>query len=197
MKSPPDRYSLVAIVLHWTIAALIVWTVAIAWNANEVRGLARAEALQPHKTIGVTILLLTLARLGWRLYMKPPRMPDTLRPWERWLARAVHVLFYVMLLALPLSGWALVSASRLAEVYPIRLGPVIWPAIQFLSDLPPAQMKDAHETLEAAHHLFAKILVYGLVPLHILGALKHQFIDRADALGRMIPFLKRRAAEGH
>ena len=73
MNSPAHRYSLVAIILHWTIAALIVANVLIGWNADELRGLARAQALQPHKTIGITVLLLTLTRLAWRLVMKPSR----------------------------------------------------------------------------------------------------------------------------
>lgn len=197
MNSPPDRYSLVAIVLHWTIAVLIVINVLIAWNAEDLRGLARAEALQPHKTIGITVLLLSLARLAWRLAVKPSAMPDTLKAWERRLARAVHVLFYVVMIGLPLSGWALVSASRLVEVYPIQLGPFTWPAIAPLSALPPDRMEFAHEVLEEAHHLLAKAIVYVLIPLHIAGALKHQFIDKADALGRMIPFWPRRRAKGH
>lgn len=191
MQSPPNRYSLVAILLHWTIAALIVWTLTIIWTTGDLRGMARAEALQPHKTIGITILLLTLARLAWRLTVKPPPLPSTLKPWERWLANTVHILFYVLLIAMPLSGWAMVSASRLIEVYPIRLGPFVWPAIQVLSDLPRHEMRDAHEAFEAAHGLLAKVLVYGLLPLHIAGALKHQLIDRDHELGRMIPFLRR------
>ena len=115
MKSPPDRYSMVAIILHWTIAVLILTNVGIAWWADDVRGPDRVAALQPHKVIGITVLLLTFARLAWRLAMKPPRMPDTMAAWERGLARTVHVLFYVVMVALPLSGWAMVSASSLAS----------------------------------------------------------------------------------
>jgi cytochrome b561 len=197
MNSPPDRYSRVAMAFHWAIAALLVWNVLIAWNAEDLRGMARAYALQPHKTIGITILLLSIGRLAWRLVMQPPRMPDTLAPWERRLARTVHVLFYVAIIGLPLSGWAMVSAGKLTSVYPIRLGPLIWPAIAPLTHLPPDQMRATHEVLEVAHDWLGKAIIYGLIPLHILGALKHQFIDKADELGRMIPFWPRRRAEGH
>ncbi|HEX6865912.1 MAG TPA: cytochrome b [Caulobacteraceae bacterium] len=197
MKSPPDRYSMVAIILHWTIAALILTNVGIAWAADEVRGPDRVAALQPHKVIGITVLLLTLARLAWRLVMKPPRMPDTMAPWERVLARTVHVLFYVVMVALPLSGWAMVSASPLAGAYPIHLGPFEWPMIQPLADLPRQERRDVQEFLEEAHELLAQSIIYVLVPLHVAGALKHQFIDRGDELGRMIPFWPRRRAEGH
>jgi len=191
MNSPPGRYSFVAMAFHWTIAALIVWNVLIGWGAEDLKGMARLHALQPHKTIGITILLLSLARLGWRLVMKPPRMPDTLAPWERRLARTVHVLFYVVMIGLPLSGWAMVSIGKLATVYPIRLGPVIWPVLP-LNDLLGTHARDVREVLEAGHKLTAKAIIYVLIPLHVLGALKHQFIDKADELGRMIPFWPQR-----
>ena len=197
MKSPPDRYSMVAIILHWTIAILILTNVGIAWAADEVRGPDRAAALQPHKVIGIVVLLLTFTRLGWRLVMKPPRMPDTLAPWERMLARSVHFLFYVVMIALPLSGWAMVSTSRLALAYPIELGPFEWPIIEPLYQLERHDRRDVHEAMEEAHHLLAQAMVYVLVPLHVAGALKHQFIDKGDELGRMIPFWPRRRAEGH
>jgi len=194
MNSPPDRYSIVAIVLHWTIAALIVWNVAIAWGAEDLRGMAKVAALQPHKTIGITILLLTLARLGWRIFMKPPPLPATMAVWERRLARTTYLLFYVALLGIPLSGWAMVSASKLVAVYPIHLGPVIWPAITPLTDLPHEQQHAAREALGAAHEWLGRAMIYVLFPLHVAGALKHQFIDRDDELRRMIPLWPKRKA---
>ncbi|MGE5501177.1 MAG: cytochrome b [Ignavibacteriales bacterium] len=197
MNSPPHRYSYVAMLLHWAIAALIIANVLIAWNAEDLKGQAHALALQPHKTIGITVLILSVLRLLWRLVMKPPRMPDTLAPWERLLANTVHTLFYVLIVALPLSGWAMASVGKLATVYPIHLGPLIVPVIAPLNHLPPAQAHTARETLETAHGLMAQAIVYVLLPLHIAGALKHQFWDKADEFGRMIPFWPRRRAEGH
>lgn len=197
MNSPPHRYSMVAIILHWTIAALIIWNFLIGLNAEDLKGMAHIQALQPHKTIGITVLILSVLRLLWRLAVKPPRMPDTLAPWERGLARTVHVLFYVLIIALPLSGWAMASLGKLASVYPIHLGPLIVPTIAPLSHLPPDQAHAARETLEKLHAYFGYAIIYVLLPLHILGALKHQFWDKADEFGRMIPFLPRRRAEGH
>lgn len=197
MNSPAHRYSTVAILLHWTIAALILTNFGIAWLAHDLKGMEHAAALQPHKTIGITVLLLSLARLAWRLVMKPPRMPDTLAFWERWLARTVHVLFYVLMIGLPLSGWAMVSAGQLAHVYPIHLGPFEWPVIEPLHNLERHDRRDVHEALEEVHNLLGQVMLYGLIPLHVAGALKHQFIDRGDELGRMIPFWPRRRAEGH
>lgn len=190
------RYSTVAIILHWLIAALLVWIVLLGWEASDVQGSAKIAPLQLHKPLGITVLLLTLARLGWRLTHRPPAISPHLKPWERRLARVVHCGFYVILLALPLSGWAMVSASKLITVFPIDMfGLFNWPALSFLTNLPADQMKSTHDLLEDAHHLMAKIVVYGLVPLHVLGALKHQFIDKDNELARMIPFLARKDAQ--
>lgn len=189
------RYSTVAIVLHWTIAVLLVAAVGLAWYADNAEGLAKIAPLQLHKPLGITILLLTLVRLGWRLTHRPPVLNPHLKPWERMLATTVHWGFYVILLALPLSGWAMVSASKLITVYPIDMfGLFNWPALSFLTNLPADQMKSTQDLLAEAHHLIAKIIVYVLTPLHVLGALKHQFIDRDNELARMIPFLARKDA---
>lgn len=190
------RYSTVAIILHWLIAALLVWIVLLGWEAGDLQGSAKIAPLQLHKPLGITVLLLTLARLGWRLTHRPPAISAHLKPWEHRLAKAVHWGFYVILLALPLTGWAMVSASKLITVYPIDMfGLFDWPALSFLTNLPADQMKATHELLEEAHHLIAKIIVYVLTPLHVLGALKHQFIDKDNELARMIPFLARKDAQ--
>ena len=117
-----------------------------------------------------------------------------MKPWERLAAGTVYVLFYVVMIGMPLSGWAMSSASPLIRVFPITLFNLVpWPAMTFLTNLPHDQMKAAHGAFTATHHLLVK-LTYGLVVLHVLGALKHQFISRDGVVGRMIPFLQRRAA---
>lgn len=190
------RYSTVAIILHWLIAALLVWVVLLGWEASDLQGSAKVAPLQLHKPLGITILLLTLFRLGWRLTHRPPAISPHLKPWERRLASVAHWGFYIILLALPLTGWAMVSASKLITVFPIDMfGLFNWPALSFLTSLPADQMKATHEALENAHHLMAKLIVYGLVPLHVLGALKHQFIDKDNEMARMIPFLARKDAQ--
>lgn len=191
-KAPRDRYSTIAMLLHWLIAGLIVWNVLIGWSADELRGMEKLNAIQPHKTIGITILLLSLVRLAWRLTHRPPPLDPDMKGWERALAHTIHWSLYIVMIALPLSGWAMVSASKLVTIYPIMLGPLEWPAMSFLTNLPSEQMNSAHEVLENGHKLMAKVMIYGLVPLHILGALKHQFIDKKDEFYRMVPFLRRR-----
>lgn len=188
------RYSTVAILLHWTIVALLVWTVLLAWQSEDLKGLAKMVPLQLHKPIGITILVLTLIRLAWRFIQPAPPMSSTLKPWEHALARIVHVLFYVLLLAIPLTGWAMVSASGLITRFPINMfGLFDWPVIQPLYDLPGELRHVRKEQIETLHKLLAKVIIYGLIPLHVLGALKHQFLDKDNELARMIPFLARKA----
>src|SRR3989338_1325938 len=125
-----SRYSTVAILLHWTIVVLLVWTVLLAWQAEDLKGMAKMAPLQLHKPIGITIMLLTLIRLAWRRIMPPPPLSPHLKPWERRLAKAVHALFYVLLLVMPLTGWATVSASALITRFPIDMfGLFDWPGL--------------------------------------------------------------------
>ncbi len=189
------RYSTVAIILHWLIAALLVWIVLLGWEAEDLRGTAKMVPLQLHKPLGILVLLLTLARLAWRRVRPAPPLNPGLKPWERNLAKAVHIGFYLLLLLIPLTGWAMVSASALIIQYPINMfGLFDWPAIPWLYEMAAEPRHDIHEQFETVHKLAAKVIIYGLIPLHILGALKHQFIDKHNDLARMIPFLARKDA---
>lgn len=189
------RYSTLSIILHWLIAGLLVWAVALAWQAEDLKGMAKAVPLGLHKPLGITIMLLTFVRIALRFITPTPPMGDHLKPWEVKLAKSVYGLFYLLLLVLPLTGWAMVSASKLIAVFPIDMfGLFHWPAIGPLTQLPADQMKDTHELLEGIHKLTAKVVIYGLIPLHVLGALKHQFLDKDNELAKMIPFLARKDA---
>jgi len=186
------RYNAGAIALHWLIALMILTNIGLAWWFNTLHGQAKIEPVQLHKSIGVTVLVLSTLRLGWRLAVPAPKLPDYVRGWEKWLAQTVHVLFYVVMFGLPLTGWAFTSASPLIHVFPIVLYHVVpWPTLAPLANLPPAQMKAVHKVFLAGHGLLAK-LAYGLIVLHVAGALKHQFISNDDVVARMIPFLRRR-----
>jgi cytochrome b561 len=189
------RYNAGAITLHWAIALLILTNIGLAWWFNTLHGQAKIEPIQLHKSIGITVLILSVVRLGWRLATPPPPLPATMHAWERWLARGVHALFYVVMLGMPLTGWAFSSASPLIHVFPIVLFHVVpWPTLTPLANLPHDQMKQAHALFLTGHELLAK-LAYGLIALHVAGGLKHQLIDNDNALGRMIPFLRQRQPE--
>ena len=184
MSYPKTRYSTVAILLHWVIAAALLFQVVIGSAMEGPRDATRFSIFQLHKSVGIAILLLTLVRIGWRIVNPPPPLSETLKPWERTLARSTHRAFYALLLALPLSGWLIVSTSKIAV--PTRLFGVIgWPHIP----VPDAFRRSVHEASELGH----EVLVWGafaLVALHVAGALKHHFIDSDAELDRMIPGVK-------
>ncbi len=189
------RYSTAAIVLHWLIAGLLVWTVWMGWQAGDLKGAEKIAAVQLHKPLGITIMLLTLLRIALRFIYPAPPMGEHLKPWEVKLAKTVYGLFYAVLLILPLTGWATVSASALIKQYPIDMfGLFNWPVLAPLYDLPAELRHVTHEQLETVHGLVAKLIVYVLTPLHVLAALKHQFLDKDNELAKMIPFLARKDA---
>lgn len=179
MAEPRNRYSIVSLILHWLIAALVVTQVALitVYESTESRDFVNA-----HKSVGLTILVLTLVRLGWRIANPAIPLPDTMRRWEKWLARATHVVFYAFLIGMPLVGWAASSAAG-RDVQWFGLFP--WPL------LPIAGGREMAGQLMDMHELAAKAL-YVLIALHVAGALKHHFIDRDNVLHRMVPWIPRR-----
>ena len=179
MAEPRNRYSIVSLILHWLIAALVVTQVALitVYESTESRDFVNA-----HKSVGLTILVLTLVRLGWRIANPAIPLPDTMRRWERLLARATHVLFYVFMIGMPLAGWAASSAAG-RDILWFGLFP--WPL------LPIGGGREVAGQLMDMHELAAKAL-YVLLALHVAGALKHHFIDRDNVLHRMIPWIPRR-----
>ena len=183
------RYSRGAMLLHWLIAACFAFQIGLGWRMDAPRGPQTFAVFQLHKSIGITILLLTLVRIGWRLSHRPPPFPSDMRPWEKTLAHIVHIAFYVFLLAMPLSGWLIVSSSKVA-VPTLLFGTVPWPHIPGVAGLAAPAKATANAIGSNAHGLLA----YGallLIALHVLGALKHQLIERSGELARMLPVPRR------
>ena len=174
----PVRYSHVAIALHWSIAALVLTTIPIGWFGASFEGDAAQSATNLHKSIGILILLLTLVRVGWRLSHRPPALPDAMPPALRRIARATHILFYALLLILPLSGWWMSSA--VPERHPFGFG---------LFDVPFLPVPRGFASAGPAHFVHVNLawVMVGLAVLHILAALKHRFVDRDEILARMLP----------
>ncbi len=176
------RYSRGAIVLHWLIAVLIVLNVIGAFVAEDLPKADRFILMGYHKATGITILVLTVAWIVWRLMHKTPPLVESLKAWEAALARVTHAGFYFLMLAVPLAGWALSSASTKGK--PVSLfGIVNIPALPVGSDEPTVDMfGELHEVLA--------FLMIGLFVLHVVAALKHQFFDKDETMRRMVPWLK-------
>ena len=183
-----DRYATVAILLHWVIAALIILQVVLA-GRMEGRTPEAFAVVQLHKSIGITVLLLSLGRLAWRLVNPPPPEPQSLAPWERALSKVAHWGFYGVMIGMPLTGWLMVSASRL-DLPTLLYGTVPWPHLPGLANLAPTAKAPWYDTAKASHELIIKGF-YALTFLHVAGALKHQLLDRATpVLSRMVPGAK-------
>lgn len=187
--SARTRYSTIAIVLHWTIAVLLVGQVAgglFMANLPDSEANLKFQVFQLHKSFGITILFLTVLRLLWRLINPAPPLPDSMAGWEKFLARASHWTFYFMLFALPLVGWAVVSASPL-NLPTVLFGVIPWPHLPFFDGV--TDRKALEETLAGVHEFLAFTTV-GLLVLHVSAALKHHLFDRDDVLSRMLPLVK-------
>lgn len=180
-RTSAARYSRGAIVLHWLIAVLIMLNFAAAWISEDMAKADRAMVMGNHKAIGITILLLTILRIVWRVAQRPPAMIETLKAWEAALAKVTHAAFYFLMLAIPLSGWAMSSAFSQGKGVSL-FGLFTMPALPVAYDKPTAEM------FEEMHEVFATLMLL-LFALHVAGALKHHLIDKDGTLRRMVPWI--------
>lgn len=184
-----SHYSAVAIILHWLIAAAIVFQVIIAWRMGGGRTPEGFALVQLHKSIGITVLLLSLGRLGWRLTHRPPPLPAGMATWEKALAKVAHVGLYVIMIGLPITGWIMVSASRI-QVPTLLYGVIPWPHVPGLAHLAEPAKSAWHAFGETGHEVLAWG-AYVLVALHVAGALKHQLFSKDEpVLAHMAPGTK-------
>lgn len=179
------RYTAVAIAMHWLIAFGIIGMIGLGWYMGDLEDRAQQYALtQLHKSLGIVILLLSAARIIWRVMNPQPPEPE-MPAWQSSAARATHIAFYVLIIAMPLTGWLMVSASTTG--IPTNLfGAIPWPHIPGLPNLSTEAKEAFHVPIEFAHSKLAWVAIVLLV-LHVGAALKHQFVDKDGLLARMIP----------
>jgi cytochrome b561/polyisoprenoid-binding protein YceI len=173
-----ERYSRTAIFLHWGIALALAFQLGLGWRLEHIaKGPAQFAAFQLHKSVGITILLLTLARVVIRyLHPRPPLPADA--TWAQWAAKLGHFGLYVVMLGAPITGWIIVSTAKMK--FPTLLfGIIPWPHLPLGGGW--------REPAEGAHALLAT-LGLALFALHVVGALRHQFLKKDPILGRMVPF---------
>ena len=187
MTSPPAAptpntgYTFTAIGLHWLIALTIIGSFALGFYMADLPiSPQKLKFYSWHKWAGVTIFLFVVLRLGWRLAHQPPELPAGMPAWQRSVAAATHVLLYLLMVAVPLSGWLMSSAKGFQTV---------WFGVLPLPDLL-TKNAELGDLLQQMH----KLLNYSMAALvfaHLGAALKHHFIDRDDILARMLPFLRK------
>lgn len=186
-----QKYNKVAATLHWIMALLIIGMLGLGIYMRDFvpdSQLALKFSLyQWHKSFGVLILLLAIVRLIWRLTHKTPPLPDNLAPWERFAAHVTHYGFYVLIIGMPLSGWAMVTVSPF-NVPTLLFGVISWPHIPFLAGV---EDKKAAEDLFKVIHYYLGWGIIALLVLHLGAVVKHTFILKDGTLGRMWPFGQR------
>ena len=177
MNTAGNRYTATAIALHWLMALVLVGLFCVGlYMADLPASPWKLKVYSWHKWAGVTAFVLALVRLAWRLTHPPPELPPTMPLAMRLVAHASHAVLYVLMIAIPLSGWLMSSAKGFQTVYfevlPI---PDLLEKNKVLGDL----LLKVHQTLN--------FLLAGLVFGHLGAALKHHLIDKDDVLLRMLP----------
>jgi cytochrome b561 len=174
--SPTERYGAVSKTLHWLIALLAFSQLAMGKffevEADEAEGL-----FGWHTALGLLVLALMIVRLGWRLTHTVPGLPRNTPGWQQIAARATHIAFYALLVALPLSGWLLTSVEGDAVSF---FG---WFSVP---PLPVPGGEASEDLIEETHEVLGNVLLV-LAGIHVLAGLKHHYIDRDDVLRRMMP----------
>ncbi len=173
-----DRYTKVAIALHWILALGILLQIWLGFFLDDVpRGSPeRSGWVNFHKSTGITLAVLILVRLAWRITHQPPPLPATMPAWERIAARANHALLYVCMVGMPLTGYVATNFSKFGIKY------------FDLVMLPPWAYEDkqVYTALQGTHKALALLFV-ALILLHIAAALKHALLDRDGIVRRMWP----------
>ena len=174
-----ERYSGVAIAFHWTIALLIIVNLVIGIGHDAIPALR--ALMGAHKAIGITVLALTAGRVAWRIAHRPPALPAGTAAWEKGVAHATHWTLYLLMIAMPLTGWMMVSGPG-----PHR--PMLWFGLFDIPTLPVGA--GAADLGHDAHGLLGWLML-ALVVLHIAAALRHHLLLRDTVLTRMAPALRR------
>jgi cytochrome b561/polyisoprenoid-binding protein YceI len=178
IRNTRQRWGSLSQLLHWLIVALIALQAALGLTGIMLPlGVEKLAVLARHKSVGITILALAVLRLLWRWLNPTPPLPSNLKSYERFLAHFTHAALYVLLFAMPLTGWIMSSA---------RGFPVSWFDLFQLPDLVP-KSRTLYEAMMTTHAALAIALAL-TVALHIAGALKHHFVLKDDTLRRMLPF---------
>ncbi len=172
-----ERYTGTAITLHWLMAVLLITLVGVGFYMQNLPVSPwKLKLYSWHKWAGIIAFALLLVRLGWRATHRPPELPATMTPLMRLAAHAGHGLLYLLMLAIPLSGWLMSSAKGFQTVF---FGVLPIP------DLLSKDLELAH-TLGEVHEVL-NLLLIAVVAGHVLAALKHHLIDKDDVLTRMAP----------
>lgn len=179
------KYTPVGVAFHWVMAAVVIYQLVSGWMMQRYPvGPDKLDVYKLHSEIGLTLLVLGILRLLWRLMVPGPINEADNKGWRSTIAHATHAVFYALFTLLPLSGWAMWSAIQPAR--PLHLAGILpVPAMPFHSVSPEWRywLLDTAENI----HVVGVIVLTLLVPAHAAAAIKHHFWDRDDVLEGMMP----------
>ncbi len=183
-----QRYSIYAMLLHWGLAFALAFQIGLGWRMEELDiGQGLFNITQLHKSIGITILILSIARLVLR-FLKPPPLSNIDDIWALRLAKMTHIALYAFMIGAPVSGWLMVSTSSLnIDTYLFDI--LYWPHIPGLEYISGDIRSNINDASMAAHEMIAWVGI-ALFALHIAGALRHQYYKGEPILLRMLPIAK-------
>ena len=172
---PYERYTVLAKALHWALAALILGLLCLGFYMGKMEfSSTKMTVIMLHKSFGMSVLGLVILRVIWRLVRPPPAPLDSHAPWEKILSKTVHLLLYLAMIGMPLSGWVMTSAAE----YPVNFFG--------LFDIPMIAPKDEGLAgLAGELHEYFAFMLYAAIGLHFLGAAKHHIVDKDMTLRRM------------
>jgi len=178
MTFTAQRYNAVAQIFHWVMALIVIVIVCIGVFHESWSEATRASAMALHKSLGITVFVLAIARLGWRLAYSPPAYSQPLAGWQKWASKLTHWTFYALMIGLPIGGYVMSSPRGIA-----------W----FGVPLPSLPVERGSAIAGLAHegHEYGGYLMGALILLHIGAALYHQLVDADNVFERMLPPLVR------
>jgi cytochrome b561 len=179
------NWGALAKLFHWVAAVLVLgnlglgyWAAGLATEAS-----LRGDAFYWHKTIGLTLLWLVALRLVWRGVNPTPGLPATMPGWQRALARLTHLALYMLLIAMPVSGWLIHATSEAPTL-------VLYGVFTVPQNLPWALDESQVHALAKSAHYWCFITLAAVVVIHVFGAFKHHVVDNDPVLRRMLPFTR-------
>ena len=189
-QTTDKRYGKVAMILHWVIALAIIGQLAggkfFTSLSFATHSELRISLTQTHKAIGLTVLALSVFRLIWRLTHKAPALPGGMSAFERLAAKFTHVVFYGLIIGLPVTGWLMVSPYKNDISF---FGLFNWPKVPGVEG-----NNQLGEVMNTSHEYLGYFTI-AMIALHIAAALKHHFVNKDDVLARMVPIVKPKSKE--
>jgi len=185
-RNTEARYGAVAGALHWLIALAIFANIALAFTFNDLmdhHSPARGGLVGLHESIGLSVLVLSLARLVWRLVNPVPALPADMSPGMKALAHASHYLLYALMILVPFLGWVLASGGPHPLLY---FGSFAVPKLGYIASFPKPQQRPVSHIVGGVHEWLGYVLFF-LALAHVCAALYHHFVRRDTVLKRMVP----------